>query len=109
MGLRWNRNSTPSAAIQDLDFKSGLTIAESLNTSSGRDRQDAVLWISETLKKAIDKIYDPVEGGFFRYAEKDNWDIPHYEKMAGLNAGSILLLYKVNKEIPNPEHLNMKG
>jgi hypothetical protein len=52
-----------------------------LNTSSGRDRQDVVLWISETLKKAIDKIYDPVEGGFFRYAEKDNWDIPHYEKI----------------------------
>ena len=74
-----------------------------LNTSSGRDRQDAVLWISETLKKAIDKIYDPVEGGFFRYAEKDNWDIPHYEKMAGLNTGTVLLLYKVNQEMPDPK------
>ena len=73
-----------------------------INSTKGENRQDSVLWISETLKKAIENIYDPIEGGFFRYAETDDWDIPHYEKMAGLNAGSILLLYKVNKEIPNP-------
>jgi hypothetical protein len=73
-----------------------------INSTKGENRQDSVLWISETLKKAIKNIYDPIEGGFFRYAETDDWDIPHYEKMAGLNAGSILLLYKVNKEIPNP-------
>ena len=68
-----------------------------LKSAKGEDRQDAVLWISETLKKAIEKIYDPVEGGFFRFAEKKDWDIPHYEKMADLNAGIVLLLYKVDE------------
>ena len=33
LGLRWNTTSTPTAAIQDIHFKSGLTIAESLNIS----------------------------------------------------------------------------
>ena len=35
LGLRWNTNSTPSSTIQDIHFKSGLTIAEALNLSSG--------------------------------------------------------------------------
>ena len=72
-----------------------------LNAAKGEDRQDTVLWISGTLLKAIEKIYDPVEGGFFRFAEKKDWDIPHYEKMAGLNAGIVLLLYKVDEVKPN--------
>ena len=74
-----------------------------LKTAEAQDRKDAVLWISETLLKAIKKIYDPVEGGFFRFAETSDWQVPHYEKMAGLNAGTALLLYKVNQEKSNPE------
>jgi len=79
------------------------TFSYLLNTAKGEDRQDALLWISATLIKAIDKIYDPVEGGFFRYAETSDWQVPHFEKMAGLNAGSVLLLYQVNRETQNPE------
>ena len=38
------------------------------------------------------KLYDPVWGGFFRYAEEADWSKPHYEKML-LNQASNLLNY----------------
>jgi uncharacterized protein YyaL (SSP411 family) len=31
-------------------------------------------------------LYDPVEGGFFRYATQRDWTLPHYEKMLEDNA-----------------------
>jgi uncharacterized protein YyaL (SSP411 family) len=34
-------------------------------------------------------IRDAVEGGFFRYATKQDWSEPHYEKMLEVNAGLI--------------------
>ena len=77
-----------------------------LNECNGEDKEDVILWISKTLSKAINNIYDPVEGGFFRFAETRDWDIPHYEKMAGLNAGLVLLLYKVDKVKPNKSFKN---
>ena len=66
------------------------------------DREEAVKSISKTLERAIDRIYDPIEGGFFRYAEKRNWQIPHYEKVADLNAATVLLLYQLNQLSPSP-------
>ena len=74
-----------------------------LRTSSGAEKSEHQRWIRETLRKAIAHIYDPVEGGFFRFAEKRDWQIPHYEKMADLNAGAVLLLYTLNQEEPSPE------
>ncbi|MDJ0958650.1 MAG: DUF255 domain-containing protein [Arenicellales bacterium] len=68
---------------------------------STRD-QGVVEVIAQTLERAIDTIYDPVEGGFFRYAETRDWQIPHYEKFADLNAGAILLLHKTNRIRPSP-------
>ena len=73
-----------------------------LDSLSGPDRKDAIRWISKTLEKAVENIYDPVEGGFFRYAEKKDWQIPHYEKMADLNAGAIKILYVINSQSPSP-------
>ena len=32
---------------------------------------------------------DPVDGGFFRYATRRDWTVPHYERMLGDNAGLI--------------------
>lgn len=74
-----------------------------LHSTEGESRKEAIRRIEKTLRKAIDHIYDPVEGGFFRYAETSDWRIPHYEKMADLNAGVVLLLYKVAREIPSTE------
>lgn len=72
-----------------------------MSSSSGEDRARAVRSIEKTLRKAIARIYDPIEGGFFRYAETRDWRIPHYEKMADLNAGAVLLLYRVNQASPS--------
>ena len=84
-------------AIQPRTF---LYLLENLDTSN---REQAVRQIAKTLDRAVDRIYDPVEGGFFRYAEKRNWQIPHYEKFSDLNAGVILLLYKLNQVSPSPK------
>jgi len=74
-----------------------------LKTGDVSERELTLQWLRKTLERAIDRIYDPVEGGFFRYAEKPDWEIPHYEKFADLNAGTVLLLYQVNQLSPSPK------
>ena len=74
-----------------------------LKTADVSERELTLQSLSKTLERAIDRIYDPVEGGFFRYAEKSDWDIPHYEKFADLNAGAVLLLHRVNRLSPSPK------
>lgn len=73
-----------------------------LSSSKGQARQNAINSIGSTLDRAIGRIYDPVEGGFFRYAETRDWKTPHYEKMADLNAGAVLLMFRLNKLSPTP-------
>lgn len=73
-----------------------------LKNADAPDRKQIMDWTTKTLDRAIDRIYDPVEGGFFRYAETRNWQIPHFEKLADLNAGAALLLYQVNQVSPSP-------
>lgn len=46
-------------------------------------------------------VYDPVEGGFFRYSTTREWTIPHYEKMLNANANNIMLYlhaYEITKK-----------
>jgi hypothetical protein len=76
-----------------------MYLLENTDTS---DREQVINWITKTLERAIDRIYDPVEGGFYRYAETRSWQIPHFEKLADLNAGAVLLLYQVNQVNPSP-------
>ena len=66
------------------------------------DNEQSIQLIVKTMERAVDRIYDPLEGGFYRYAEKRNWQIPHYEKFADLNAGAVLLLYQINQVSPSP-------
>lgn len=73
-----------------------------LENADAAVRKQVIEWTRKTFDRAIDRIYDPVEGGFFRYAETRNWQIPHYEKLADLNAGAVLLLYQVNQVSPSP-------
>src|SRR5690606_37908684 len=35
---------------------------------------------------AASELRDPVEGGFFRYATRPDWSVPHYERMLTDNA-----------------------
>ena len=71
-------------------------------SGEGKARQDAITSVRSTMERAIQRIYDPLEGGFFRYAETRDWQVPHYEKMADLNAGVALLLYRLNDVSPAP-------
>ncbi len=73
-----------------------------LSGGESETRQTAIKSVHSTLKRAIERIYDPVEGGFFRYAETRGWNTPHYEKMADLNAGTVLLLFRLDKLSPAP-------
>jgi len=74
-----------------------------LEHASDAEREDAVARVTGTLARAIETIYDPVEGGFFRYAETRDWQVPHYEKMADLNAGAVLVLYRLDRLAASPD------
>jgi len=39
-------------------------------------------------------IYDTIDGGFFRYATRGDWDNPHYEKLLETNARMLSLYLK---------------
>lgn len=38
---------------------------------------------------AASELHDPVEGGFFRYATRRDWSVPHYERMLTDNTGLL--------------------
>ncbi len=67
-----------------------------LEHTAGEERQDVISGVGRTMERAIDAIYDPVDGGFFRYAETRDWQVPHYEKMADLNAGAVVVLHRLD-------------
>ncbi|MEC7629576.1 MAG: thioredoxin domain-containing protein, partial [SAR324 cluster bacterium] len=74
-----------------------------LENSSVEDQEEHLEWIIPSLEQAIRHLYDPLEGGFYRYAETREWEVAHFEKMADLNAGMVALLQKVNQLSPTPE------
>ena len=74
-----------------------------LEHARGEEREAVVEGVGGTLDRAIEAIYDPVEGGFFRYAETRDWRVPHYEKMADLNAGAVLVLHRLGELSPSAQ------
>ncbi|MBM4393102.1 MAG: thioredoxin domain-containing protein [Deltaproteobacteria bacterium] len=61
------------------------------------DRRQRGLDDAGMLDKTLDAmaapgLYDPVDGAFFRYATRDDWQVPHYEKLLDDNA-RLLRLY----------------
>ena len=74
-----------------------------LTDRAGKNQKRFNRMVAQTMKKAVEKIYDPIEGGFFRYAEKRDWRIPHYEKMLEVNAAMLLLLLKSDAAQPSRE------
>jgi uncharacterized protein YyaL (SSP411 family) len=68
-----------------------------------REREKTALEEVDRLQKEdrIVGIYDPIEGGFFRYATQRDWSIPHYEKMLMENAEMAALFvegHRVTKD-----------
>jgi len=57
------------------------------------DEKEMMTIASKTLDKmGKGGVFDPVEGGFFRYSTTRDWSIPHFEKMAEDNA-KLLTVY----------------
>src|SRR5512139_229312 len=56
----------------------------------GKEAGDRLLAVLRTM--AASGVFDPLEGGFFRYATRRDWSVPHYEKMLAENA-ELLSLY----------------
>jgi hypothetical protein len=46
-------------------------------------------------------MYDPVEGGFFRYSTTRQWQIPHYEKMLEDNAELLAIYADAHRLFPS--------
>lgn len=53
--------------------------------------------IANTLDKMTIGLYDPVEGGIFRYSVARDWREPHYEKMLETNVGILRNLVRAYK------------
>ncbi|MHB1420868.1 MAG: thioredoxin domain-containing protein [Bacillota bacterium] len=69
---------------------------------------DAILLkiVSHSLHAMADGgMYDPVEGGFFRYSTTRDWTVPHFEKMLEDNAGLLDCLMRVY-QITGDEYFN---
>ena len=61
-------------------------------------------YIGATLQAIIKGgIFDPIEGGFYRYTVDSNWRIPHFEKMLYDNAQLLSLMAQAYKRDKNPE------
>lgn len=48
-------------------------------------------------------MYDPAEGGFFRYSTTRDWSIPHFEKMSEDHAALLRVLAGLVRETRNPQ------
>ena len=68
---------------------------------------------AQNLKMAVDtldsmlsgEMFDPVEGGMFRYATRRDWSAPHTEKLLADNARMAVVLFDAYRIAENPEYL----
>jgi uncharacterized protein len=60
--------------------------------------------VEKTLDGVLGALYDPVDGGFFRFAEGREWRRPHYEKLLHLNATLAAVLAEAHRVTGNPRY-----
>lgn len=64
--------------------------------------------VTKTLDRmAQSALMDEREGGFFRYATKPDWSVPHYEKMLEVNAGLIANYADAGRAFANRTYLGI--
>ena len=87
-----------------IDFLLALSEADALHTRSALKSRIAHC-VATTLENIAQKaIYDPLEGGFFRYALDREWNSPHFEKMLSDNALLISTFSKAHRKSNNPTY-----
>jgi hypothetical protein len=101
--------------IKSLEYAGGLEKAEGLKHTERKMRDDVDLkslldlhrnrdsedWVKKVGRLQRDHrlygLFDPVDGGFFRYALERNWSLPHFEKMLQINAEMIIVYLRAFK------------
>ena len=65
-------------------------------------RDDVAAMLHKTLAAmASGGMYDPIEGGFFRYSTTRAWGIPHFEKMLEDNAELLAIYSEAHRTFPS--------
>lgn len=77
-----------------------------------RDSHDSVL--EHMIVLSLDRIgwgglYDPVDGGFFRYATTRDWRLPHVEKLLDVNAALARLFLDAGSTLDLPRFTERAG
>src|SRR5262249_50389917 len=60
--------------------------------------------VEKPLHGVLGALYDPVDGGFFRFAEGREWRRPHYEKLVHLNATLAAVLAEAHRVTGNSRY-----
>ena len=99
-----NKGDLLKMVISSLDYMAGFSQKvpikkrplsfEELKELRERERIDIHRVARLQDEDVIVGIYDSVEGGFFRYATRRDWTVPHYEKMLSDNATLTLLFLR---------------
>lgn len=63
---------------------------------------EAIAGAASWQKQLVGGLFDPREGGFFRYSPRRNWSDPHVEKLLGLNAQLISVALGVYHQTHDP-------
>jgi len=63
-----------------------------------------LLAVEKSLDGILGALYDPVDGGFFRFAEGRQWRVPHSEKLVHLNAALAAVLWEAHRVTRNPRY-----
>jgi uncharacterized protein YyaL (SSP411 family) len=82
-------------------FPMGETLAFLLDRLEARDervRAPLRLWLDGIARG----LYDPIDGGFYRYATRADWSAPHFEKMARTNGELIAVFARASVLYANP-------
>ena len=61
--------------------------------------------VTETLDAIAERgLWDPVEGGFFRYCDRRDWSEPHVEKVLTVNARLLELYLSASQLLDRPDY-----
>lgn len=65
--------------------------------------------VERTLDALLGSLFDPIEGGFFRYAERPDWREPHTEKLLAVNAGLALVYHRAARVLGHARYAQASG
>src|SRR5260221_13668881 len=79
------------------------TLPRSLREESRRSASDDVATMLHKTLAAMagGGMYDPLEGGFFRYSTTRAWGVPHFEKMLEDNAELLWIYVEAHRTFPS--------